>query len=543
MKVRECDFLCIGGGLGGLAAAVRGSDLGLDVLIVEKSPYLGGVAAYSGGVVWVGNNHLQAVDDPDSVEDVEHYLNWVNGDGVGIDEDLRRVLVEQTPLAIAYYRDEVGIAFESTELPDQYYPDAPGSKPRGRILEVTARGTDLGEWQHLTRLSPHFRLVGLTHREVMEAGGDTVASENLGDLLRQRNEEDFRTWGPGLAAAFVKAAVIDRQVPVELEAPARSLIQSESTTVGAVVSVGGEDVSVMAREGVLIASGSYGNAPYAASLEGLPEVIEASPPVLDGDSLTLTDPTPAALVRSGKPFTLLGFASPDEVHPGTDVPLHRELSRGLGLPHSIVVNQEGRRFGDESFYGFLLSAVQTYDSRAKTFTNYPCFLVGDSRYRARYPLGDLDRWPGTLIQANDLPGLAAALGIDPGGLTQQVARFNEHADSGEDPEFQRGTLAYSRLRAGDPNQLPNPNLGSISEPPFWGLQLRLIGTGIYSMGVSINGWGQVLTRAGEPVPGLYATGNAVAYTEQPGYVGGLANARGITYGYRAAGHAAGKVNG
>ena len=39
------------------------------------------------------------------------------------------------------------------------------------------------------------------------------------------------------------------------------------------------------------------------------------------------------------------------------------------------------------------------------------------------------------------------------------------------------------------------------------------------------------------VPGLYATGNAVAHVEQPGYVGGLANARAITYAYLAACHA------
>jgi len=60
MRTVDCDFLVIGGGLGGLAAATRARALGLSVTILEKSGYLGGVAAYSGGIVWVGNNHLAA---------------------------------------------------------------------------------------------------------------------------------------------------------------------------------------------------------------------------------------------------------------------------------------------------------------------------------------------------------------------------------------------------------------------------------------------------------------------------------------------------
>ncbi|MFD0539657.1 FAD-binding protein [Actinomadura luteofluorescens] len=57
---RTVDFLCVGGGLGGLAGAVRAHDLGADVLVVERSDMVGGVAAYSGGFVWVGASGLAA---------------------------------------------------------------------------------------------------------------------------------------------------------------------------------------------------------------------------------------------------------------------------------------------------------------------------------------------------------------------------------------------------------------------------------------------------------------------------------------------------
>ena len=539
---RECDFLCVGGGLGGLAGALRAADAGLDVLIVERSSLIGGVAAYSGGVVWVGNNHLQQQAGlGDSAAEASSYLRWVARDGGEFDAGLLAAFIRRAPVAVAYFA-RLGVAFASTGLGDQYYPDAPGSRPEGRILEVTAPGSALGPWRDRFRSSPHFRLLGLTHDEVRRAGGDLLAGDVLGELQQQRREADLLTWGPGLSAGFA-AELVRRDVPIRLDTRCVELIRRGHRVTGAVLETAGTRLDVRARRGVLIASGSYGNAPWAAEVEGLPELFEASPPVLDGDALAIAAPAGAARARAGQAFTILGFESPGEHHPGTDVPLHRELSRALGLPHAIVVNGDGRRFGDESFYGFLLRAVRQRHEATGRFPNYPCYLIGDNRYRTRYRLGDGEEWPAGLAQAASLADLAGDLGIDPTGLANQVAAFNEHADDGNDPAFGRGTLPYSRLRAGDPTQSPNPNLGSVREPPFWGLPLKLLGVGIYSTGLLINSDAQVLTEDRRPIGGLYATGNATAYTEQPGYVGGLANARAITYAYLAAGHAAGSDGG
>ena len=537
MARTECDLLCIGGGLGGLAAALRAADAGLDVLVVEKSPLIGGVAAYSGGVVWVGNNHLQrqaGLDD--SEHETSDYLRWVARDAGPFDGDLLETFIRRAPEAVEYFA-RLGVAFASTGLGDQYHPDAPGSKAEGRILEVTAPAGALGPWRDRFRSSPHFRLLGLTHDEVRRAGGDLVAGDVLADLHRQRRDADFLTWGPGLSAGFAVRALVQRGVPILPEARCAELTHGGGRVGGAVVETADTRIEVLARRGVLIATGSYGNAPYAAELEGLPEIFEASPPVLDGDAFALAEPVGATRAGAGQAFTIFGFESPTEHHPGTNLPLHRELSRALGLPHSIVVNSAGRRFGDESFYGFLLRAVKERDAAGR-FPNHPCYLIGDNRYRTRYRLGDGEDWPTKLAQASNLADLAGTLGIDPGGLVDQVGAFNDAADEGNDPAFGRGTLPYSRLRAGDPNQSPNPNLGSLREPPFWGLPLKLLGTGIYSTGLLINSHAQVLCEDRSPIDGLYATGNAAAYVEQPAYVGGLANARAITYAYLAATHAA-----
>lgn len=544
MKRREVDFLCIGAGLGGLAGALRASALGLDVLVLEKSELVGGVAAYSGGVCWVAANHVQERTGlEDSIEEGLAYLDFANGQDVPFDRELRDELFRRAPEAYRWFADEGNIPFQSTGLNDQYWPHGPGSKPYGRILEAWVYGSDLGPWQEKTRQSPHFRVLGLTQREVHDLGGDLKAFTENRELIAERQAEDRRTYGPGLAAAFVRAALVERGVPCELGAETLRLTMDGDRVTGAVALIGGIETEIRARRGVLIATGSYGNAPWAAQAENLPDLQEGSPPVLHGDHLTLTDPTPAAIVRSATAFTVMGFRVPGATHPGTDEPVYVQVFENVGFPHSMIVNDQGKRFGDESFYGYFVLAARAWDPAAKRFTNWPCYLVCDDRFRQQYPFGPFlpgEEWPAEIPRAATLRELAGLIGVDADGLEAQADRFGADARDGHDPDFQRGTNEYGRKRLGDPSY-PNPNLGPLETPPFYGIKLSLIGLGIYSMGLSVNADGQALTRDGRPVPGLYATGNAVAFTEQPGYVGGLANTRNMVYAFSAATHAAGSA--
>ena len=74
---RAVDFVVGGAGIGGATAAITADEIGLDVLILEKSAKVGGVSTMSGGLLWVGNNHLEAeAGIEDSAAAVEEYIRY-----------------------------------------------------------------------------------------------------------------------------------------------------------------------------------------------------------------------------------------------------------------------------------------------------------------------------------------------------------------------------------------------------------------------------------------------------------------------------------
>src|SRR4051794_11011571 len=97
---REYDFVALGAGIGGITAALVAHEAGLSPVVLEKSDQVGGVAAYSGGQVWVPGNHLAERDGiRDTWQEGHEYLRWVAENDV-IDDRLLRTLCEQGRLAL-----------------------------------------------------------------------------------------------------------------------------------------------------------------------------------------------------------------------------------------------------------------------------------------------------------------------------------------------------------------------------------------------------------------------------------------------------------
>jgi 3-oxosteroid 1-dehydrogenase len=137
-----------------------------------------------------------------------------------------------------------------------------------------------------------------------------------------------------------------------------------------------------------------------------------------------------------------------------------------------------------------------------------------------------------MARSASLSDLAAKLAVDPTGLADQVRRWNDCCARGVDDQFGKGSNEYDRYYA-DPRQPGNANLGPLDEPPYYGVRV-LAGTIGSKGGPVTDPDGRVLGVAHQPIPGLFAVGNAAAFWTGDGYPGpGITLGIGMAIGFRA----------
>jgi hypothetical protein len=155
------DVVVLGAGAGGMTAAAVAAAQGLQVLLIEKTGFVGGTTAWSGGMVWIPvNAKMRDAGLSDSRADAEAYL------GSTVPEDanaaLREAFLSRGPEAIAYLEANTEVRLQPVKVYPDYYPDRPGATAGGRVLEpVVFDGTRLGlEFGRLRPPLPEFTLFG-----------------------------------------------------------------------------------------------------------------------------------------------------------------------------------------------------------------------------------------------------------------------------------------------------------------------------------------------------------------------------------------------
>ncbi len=539
----EVDLVSIGSGAGGLAAAIAAQDHGLSAIVIERSSELGGVTAYSMGEVWIPGNHLASgLGLEDSPESGRLYVQSLS---MGYGED--RAMLNQAihgPVALKYFEDRIGLKLQVIRnFPDYYYPHNNNSVAEGRYLEpVPFAAETLGAFQHKTRLTPHLP-AGFTHEDIFHGGGlANILAWNY-ELLAERITKDLRCLGPGLAAYFVKGA-LDRGVQLFTDTSADELICDGTRVVGVRATREGKALFIKAKRGVVIAvSGYERNKDLAKTLSNLLDPVSMVFGTVDGAHFRLAGPLGARIARVPDPANL-GIHMPGEEH-DNGTPLWRGSLPFLGLPHTIVVNRAGKRFANEAFYRSVYYAVDHIDGATQTHPNFPCWMVFDHQARTKYPCGGAmpgqDLPEGFAVISGSLKELAARIGVDPDGLEQTVGVFNDYAEAGVDPDFQRGTFPWGAAMTGDIKHKPNPNLGTLREGPFYAIALqRMGGGGINGAGLVADHHCRVMGWDDRPIEGLYVAGNSMVRFDTGAMMqSGLSNARGMTHGYLAGRHAAG----
>ena len=347
------------------------------------------------------------------------------------------------------------------------------------------------------------------------------------------------------------------EITVMYETPGLALIQDPAT--GEVLGVkGGSEESpsyFKARLGVIVASGGYEADQEMLSAAHIPGIRIASmgSPANTGDGIKMLMKAGCKAQSYAKCLEYTSFALKAA---------SEEMGTALALPKIpaadsyVFVNCEGRRFMDEtaeimhsktdsvlsvnSFQGDLYS-----DASTSRYINMPAFIVFDEAMRSagavvRQPGKGLAGWnnaidgvhnlwawsddnlaeidKGWIIRADTLEELAQAcvatdlwgneVHVDPQGLIDQVERYNQCCQDGEDGEFGRSDNSLASLSA---------------EGPYYAAELTPAIT--YTVGgASHDVHAQAVDWSGNPIARLYMAGlvGDPFTLHTPGLVGAVA---------------------
>jgi succinate dehydrogenase/fumarate reductase flavoprotein subunit len=545
-----------------MSAALTATIEGLDVVVVEKTPFVGGSTAVSGGAVWIPNNPQSAeLGHKDSVEQAKLYLDRIVGNRAS--DEMKRAFLDAGPEMVTYLERHTEVKLVARAYSPDYYPDTEGASLGGRSMDPAPFDG--------RRLGKNFGLLRPPLNEFIVLGGMMVTMADVYHLLNVT--KSFASWrhgmklvaryaadrlrfprgtrlvlGNSLAARLLKSA-LDRKIPVWVSTPARRLVVENGRIAGVVVAKDGQDFAVKARRGVVLATGGFPSDPTLRQ-EFLPhptDLWSMAPEGNTGDGLRLGHEV-GALTSGGNASN--AFFAPVSIlkKPDGEIVKNPHLVWDRARPGLMAVNGAAQRFVNEatSYHEFGLAMYESH----KTVPSIPAFLVCDSAFLRKWGLGlalpggrpfrHLVK-AGYLIEAPTIQALAQSLGLDQAALAATTARFNAFAAKGEDDDFGKGSNAYNRY-LGDPSVKDrNPCLGPVVAPPFYAVRVYPgdIGT---AAGLVTDRHARVLDGGDHPITGLYACGNDMNSVMGGTYPGpGITLGPALTFGYLAGRHMAGKA--
>ncbi|ETB39796.1 3-ketosteroid-delta-1-dehydrogenase [Mycobacterium avium subsp. hominissuis 10-5606] len=545
------DLLVVGSGTG-MAAALAAHELGLSVLIVEKSSYVGGSTARSGGALWLpASPVLDEANAGDTAERAGTYLDSVVAGSAPPQRSAAFVaqvsatvemLRRTTPLRLFWARDY-----------SDYHPEEPGGSAAGRTCECRPFDTSLlGEYR--TRLEPglmevtvpmpttgaDYRWMNLVAR--LPRKGIPVYAKRLaqgvgGRMLGRR----YAAGGQGLMAGLF-TGVLRAGIPIWTGTTLTRLTRRGERVSGAVVEHGGREVTISARRGVVLATGGFDHRMemrWKFQSESLGADLSLGAAANTGDGIRAGQEIGAAIDLMDQAWWFPAVAPLPGKAPAV-------MLAERSLPGCLIVDQHGRRFVNEATdymsFGQRLLELERSGSPVESM-----WIVFDQQYRNSYVFG-AELFPrmripqawydaGIAVRADNLAELGAGIGVPVPEFVETMTRFNQNAAAGEDPDFGRGRSAYDRYY-GDPTVKPNPNLRPLVNGPFYAVRMVLSDLGTCG-GLKTDERARVLREDGGPIAGLYAIGNTAANAFGTTYPGaGATIAQGLVYGYIAAQEAA-----
>jgi 3-oxosteroid 1-dehydrogenase len=542
---REVDVVIAGAGAGGMASAIKASDLGLETIVIEKSKYFGGSAALSGGGIWAPNSpQLLEHGERSAPEDLVHYLQEI---APQVDRARHERYVETVPRVMEFLTSKPRFhdGFAWTKGYSDYHPQMVGASPHGRgVWAQPINRKLLGEDESKLRPGvPRLRLprgAWLTSAEVHDLlavrwggwRGPRMLAVMASRIARSRLF-GLRMTGAGQAlCARLWLSLRDAGVPVWLQTPLTGLLtDEEQRVIGVEVTRNGAPYRIRARGGVILATGGFDHNPEMRR-EYQPEVkVGWSSGSQDntGDGQRLGMELGADVDLLDDAWWMPSVMWPDG-SPQGGVPERQ-------YPGQFIVNGAGRRFANESAPYTDFGHAQIEGHRTGV-SHIPAWMVlDDTAWRRNFimghvPLTPMGRFSQIVVTAPTLEQLAAKIGVPAEALVETAKRFNGFARSGVDEDFHRGESPYDNYY-GD-HSYTNPNLAEVKSAPFYALAWVPGDLGTKG-GLLTDRDARVLKPDRSAIPGLYATGNVSAAVMGRDYAGpGATIGPAVTFGFLAA---------
>lgn len=495
MDVTKYDVIVVGAGNAGLVAALAATQSGARVLVLEAASEneRGGNSRFAGAIFRFAHDGPQSIEplldpqarswlervDVDAYPPARYYDELLTASGGRAEPVLVRRLVEDSFETIAWMRD-LGVRWELTV---------------GKLVDPD----QLAEGE----------------RYGLPAGG----------AVRTVDE------GVGLVRDLF-SAVDSAGIDVWYDAPASRLLRRGKTVTGVCVRRDDEDLEL--EGAVVLAAGGFEANPEMR-LRYLGEGWDLVK--VRGSRFNMGIMLVEAMDAGAQPSGHWGgcHASPiDADAPDVgDLRITDKMSR-YSYPYGLLVNVEGRRFIDEGEDEVWL----TYAKTGATIRAQPHGLAFQLFDQKTIHLLEPRYSTGTPVEADTLGDLAAKLDLPVDTLDDTVGHFNAATESGDfDPFVKDGLQAH-------PNGQPAKSNWAqpLDTPPFVCYPVTCGITFTYG-GLKIDEHARVIDTTGQPLRGLYATGELAGGFFYHNYPGGAGLMRGAVFGRIAGQQAAAYTSG
>jgi len=527
----EADIVVVGSGAGAFSAAITASKHGASVIQLEKAAHIGGTTKKAAAAYWVPNNHFMRSDGrADPKADALKYMARLTRPASYDPNKPHLGLTEWEYRMTETFFDNAGPAIEQLtqwgalepvrwDIQPDYYAEMPENKaPYGRIIY------------------PH----------LFDGGVDEV-----GD-------------GSDMIKVFARSAQnqgIDLRIGHRVS---QAVVNDHRQVVGVVAQTDSGAVTIRASKAVIFASGGFTHN-VELRTHSLPGPIFGGCAAKSntGDFIPIAQALGAELVNMNG-----SWLAPMVLDRAIANRPDATCSFSIPGDSMIFVNRFGRRVVNEKApYQDIVPTFWAWESQKAEYPNLVLVMLWDEATRQFHagdkygnPIGRAKSSGGTGPDGGDTshileaPTLAELEGkirehltsfsahtggfnLDEQFLTNlhaTIERFNGFAENGHDDDFHRGEAAIERYfnMGARPGNDKNETLWPISgEGPYYATLLAPA-TLDTKGGPRTDVTAQVLSRAGQPIDGLYAVGNCAGAMSGGSYwAGGATLGPIITMGY------------